>query len=219
MSRRQRRRSHRAGAAADRLSPQQLDPQFVHRHHALLPRRPRLGRPLRGRRLHRPGRPQPEQGLPGGRDPEAGAVPGRVPGRQGNPHSKRHLQGHRRAQPKGRQHDGHGPGRRGDRPVDDGQIPPQRQQRRVAQRVHLRLVDRHDHEQPLCRRHGDLSGDVGDASGRHAAAAPSSDRSTRSTRMPPPKSRFPRPSSRSPACFASGTTSARIRTTTSTSAT
>ena len=64
---------------------------------------------------------------------------------------------------KGRQHDGHGPGRRGDRPLDDGQIPPQRQQRRVAQRVHLRLVDRHQHgEQPLSHRHGDLSRHVGD---------------------------------------------------------
>ena len=49
------------------------------------------------------------------------------PHRQGDPHPERVVPGDRRAEPQGRQHDGHGPGRHRAGPLDDDQVPRQRQ--------------------------------------------------------------------------------------------
>ena len=51
------------------------------------------------------------------------AVRGRIAHRQGDPGQERLLQGDRRPEPQGRQHDGHRPGRCLAGPVDDDQVP------------------------------------------------------------------------------------------------
>ena len=63
------------------------------------------------------------QGLPARPDARPRAVRRRVADRQGGPRQQRAVQGHRRPEPQGRQHDGHGPGRHPAGPVDDHQVP------------------------------------------------------------------------------------------------
>ena len=72
---------------------------------------------------------QGRQGLPDRHHAEAGAVPGRIAGRQGGPHPERSLPRGRRAQPQGRQHDGPGPGRHRAGALDHDQVPGERQRR------------------------------------------------------------------------------------------
>ena len=129
---------------------------LVHlRHHAVVPGRARVDRPGGRRAVHRCRRPQPDAGLPGRPDHQARAVQRPVAAGPGNPHAKRGLPGHRRAQSARRQHDGHGPGRHRAGPVDEHQGPRQQQPADQRQPEQLpaagsstqRLGDRRHHGQ------------------------------------------------------------------------
>ena len=85
-----------------------------------------------GEIVHRPGRPQRQQGLPGGPTIVQGAVRRAIAHRQGSAGPERGLQGHRRPELQGRQHDGHGPGRHPAGPLDDHQVPRRRHLRSAA---------------------------------------------------------------------------------------
>ena len=157
----------------------------------------------------------------------ARTVPGRIARRQGNPRQNVTVQGGRRAQPQGRQHDGHRPGRHPAGPVDDDQVPGRRH---VARPTSTRAPPRpairqHDgqHAEPALSRPGRTA--LYPHAVRHRrrptrrsrCASPTSIRSWSPAAVQRARSR--RRSSRSPSCCTSGTASARASPTTSTSAT